>query len=102
MLEIRWGFRMEAHAKRKRRLWDAYAFAGFRPERTVRGIFGDPKARIIKLLRRSKKRAAAVVDARIAVGTIAQFVVCATFRVAIRGSISSSRSDASFAGFAAK
>jgi hypothetical protein len=32
----------------------AYAFPGFRPEGTVRGIFGDPKARIIKLNRRSK------------------------------------------------
>ena len=43
---------------RKRRLWDAYAFPGFGPETTVRGIFGDPKARIVRLKRRSKKRAA--------------------------------------------
>jgi hypothetical protein len=31
-------------------------FPGFRPEQTVRGIFGDPKARVITLKRRSKKR----------------------------------------------
>jgi transposase len=42
-------------AKRVRRLWDAYTFPGFRPRSTVRGIFGDPKARIITLVRRSKK-----------------------------------------------
>jgi hypothetical protein len=29
---------------------------GFRPEQTVRGIFGDPNARVITLKRRSKKR----------------------------------------------
>src|SRR5258707_5956717 len=45
---------MAAPAKRKRRLWDAYALPDFRPEGTVRGIFGDPKARIIRLTRRSK------------------------------------------------
>jgi hypothetical protein len=41
--------------KRRRRLWDTYCFPGFRPEQTVRGIFGDPKARVITLKRRSKK-----------------------------------------------
>ena len=45
---------MAATEKRKRRLWDAYSFPGFRPEGTVRGIFGDVKARIIRLRRRSK------------------------------------------------
>ena len=49
---------MAAAGRRRRRLWDAYAFPGFRPERTVRGIFGDPKARIVRLKRRSKKSAA--------------------------------------------
>ena len=39
------GFLMAATAKRQGRLWDAYAFPGFRPEGTVRGIFADPKAR---------------------------------------------------------
>jgi transposase len=46
---------MRAAKRRKRRLWDAYAFPGFRPEGTVRGIFGAPKARIVRLKPRSKK-----------------------------------------------
>jgi hypothetical protein len=45
---------MTETAKRRRRLWDAYCFPGFQPEPTVRGIFGDPKARVIRLNRRSK------------------------------------------------
>src|SRR5262252_9234964 len=57
--------------QRRRRLWDAYCFPGFRPQPTVHGVFGDPKARVIKLKRRSKKRIAdAVVVSRWA-GTIA-------------------------------
>ena len=43
---------------RYRRLWDTYRFAGFRPQYTVFGIFGDPKARVIRLVRRGKKRRA--------------------------------------------
>src|SRR5208337_5229462 len=44
--------------RKPRRLDDAFRFPGFRPEATVRGIFGDPKARILRLLRRGKKRPA--------------------------------------------
>src|SRR6516164_6196271 len=40
--------------RKPRRLDDAFRFPGFRPEATVRGIFGDPKARILRLLRREK------------------------------------------------
>ncbi|MCH8039426.1 MAG: hypothetical protein IH977_03665 [Nitrospinae bacterium] len=42
-----------------RRLADAYRFPGFRPRATVRGVFGDPKARVLRLQRRGKKRRAA-------------------------------------------
>jgi hypothetical protein len=62
---------MARAAKRSRRLWDTYVFPGFRPEQTVRGIFGDPEARVITLKRRSKKR---LVDVAVAFrwgGTIA-------------------------------
>jgi hypothetical protein len=41
---------------RYRRLCDTYRFPGFRPEHTVTGIFGDPKARVIRFVRRGKKR----------------------------------------------
>src|SRR5450631_4025228 len=44
---------MANSAKRQRRLWDAYAFPGFRA--TVCGIFGDPRARVIRRVRRSKR-----------------------------------------------
>jgi hypothetical protein len=54
---------MARPSQRRRRLWDAYRFPGFRPEQTVRGIFGDPKARVITLKRRSKKRLAGVAGA---------------------------------------
>jgi hypothetical protein len=39
-----------------RKLWDTYRFPGFRPAPTVTGIFGDPKARVIRLTRRGKKQ----------------------------------------------
>jgi len=44
-------------AKHKR-LWDLYRFPGFYPEHMVCGIYGDPKARVIGLIRRGKKRSA--------------------------------------------
>jgi hypothetical protein len=93
---------MAAPAKQKRRLWDAYAFPGFRPEGTVRGIFGKPKARIIRLSRRSKKRCAVVADALTMVGMIARFGACAIFRARTRTYFSKSKCDASFAGLVAK
>ncbi|MEW6168879.1 MAG: hypothetical protein AB1651_14460 [Pseudomonadota bacterium] len=54
---------MAKKRKRARRLTDAYTFPGFRVLRTVRGVFGDPKARVVTLVRRSKKRCAASVPA---------------------------------------
>ena len=39
-----------------RRLWDTYRFPGFRANHTVSGIFGAPKARVIRLVRRGKKQ----------------------------------------------
>src|ERR1700751_6170192 len=67
-------------AKHRRRLWDTYSFPGFRPEPTVRGIFGDPKARLITLKRRSKKRRAGAAVACKWVGTTAKSVGSAIWR----------------------
>ena len=53
---------MTKSSNRSRRLWDTYAFAGFRPKPTVRGVFGNPKVRVVTLVRRSKKLAAGVAD----------------------------------------
>lgn len=42
--------------KKDKRLWDVYAFPGFSPSETVKGVFGDSQARIIALQREGKKR----------------------------------------------
>ncbi len=44
--------------KRTKQLCDAYRFEGFRPQKILRGWFGDPLARIIALRRRGKKQPA--------------------------------------------
>jgi hypothetical protein len=41
------------------RLRDLYAFPGFVPAATIRGVFGDPYAVVLDLRRRRKKRAVA-------------------------------------------
>ena len=46
---------------KKKRLRDSYRFPGFHPSRSVRGLFGGPRARGIALTRRSKKRRAVTV-----------------------------------------
>ncbi len=51
---------------------------------TVRGVFGDPKARVISLVRRSKKRPAAAVPACSRAGTTGVCAAFATCRVATR------------------
>src|SRR3979409_745706 len=76
---------MARASKRSRRLWDTYSFPGFRPEPTVRGIFGDPKALVITLNRRSKKRLVAVAVASRWAGTTGRFGACVIFRAATRG-----------------
>jgi hypothetical protein len=66
--------------RKPRRLDDAFRFPGFRPEATVRGIFGDPKARILRLLRRGKKRPVERAGGCSELSTTARPVVCATLR----------------------
>lgn len=58
---------------KKRRLRDEYQFPGFSPRAEVKGIFGDPKARIIKLERTQKKQYAGVVARFIGVITTRGF-----------------------------
>jgi hypothetical protein len=65
------------------RLPDTYRFPGFRPAAVVRGIFGDPKARIVTLQRRRKKRrAASAVNPAVPI-TTASSGTSATCRAAI-------------------
>lgn len=55
---------------RKRQLLDEYQFPGFRPKANIKGVFGDPKARVIHLKRTQKKRCADVAIRCIGVITI--------------------------------
>jgi hypothetical protein len=81
--------------KRLGRLSDGYSFAGFRARATVRGVFGDPDVRIVRLVRRSKKRLAAVAGWSGAGGTIGGYVGFATCRARDFGLFWNSKCDAS-------
>ena len=43
------------------RLLDEYRFPGYRPRADIKGVFGDPRARVIRLERVQKKRCVVVV-----------------------------------------
>ena len=69
---------MSTSTKRKG-LLDAYRFPGCRPQARLRGVFGDPKARVITLTRRSKKRFAVCAPPFTGVSTTApggRFAIC--------------------------
>ena len=89
-------------SRTRKRLLDTYRFPGFRPEEVVKGVFGDPKARVITLVRRSKKRRAASVAWRIEAGTTASVAVCAICLAPIRVSTSISKCAVCAAGVAAR
>jgi hypothetical protein len=78
----------------KRKLGDAYRFARFRPDLTVRGIFGDPKARVITLIRRSKKQSAVAVGKCSRGGMTGAYGESEIFPVATCGFIWRSKYDA--------
>src|SRR5947199_10125993 len=82
---------MPTLTRRKKRLLDGYRFPGFRPLPEVVGVFGDPHARVVRLVRRSKKPlvASAVECAR--VGMIAPVGARAIWRAGLIASIWSSR-----------
>src|SRR4029077_6422666 len=72
------------------------------PRRYLRGVFGDPHARVVKLVRRSKKRRAGCADGDMPAGTTARFGAPAILRPAICGYSWSSRCGASSAVRAAR
>jgi hypothetical protein len=78
--------------RKKRQLTDAYHFPPFTPQQTVSGIFGDPKARIIRFTRRQKKQSADVAVRHTVPFTIANSAWSETFPVATRASTSNWRS----------
>ena len=83
-LEIWHALVMAISTKRSRRLLDTYRFPGFRPQATVKGVFGDPKARIVTLVRRGKKRSADAAAGHNQDGTTARCARFATCRVVTR------------------
>lgn len=91
-----------AISPKRKRLLDAYQFPFFRPLEKIRGIFGDSKARIITLVRRSKKQSAMLVAERTLSGTTRSFDEFATSPVATPASIWRSRFDECCVGTAAK
>lgn len=91
-----------AISPKRKRLLDTYRFPGFRPLEKIRGIFGDSKARIVTLVRRSKKQSATVVAERTLAGTTRGFDGFATCLVATHASIWKSRFDVCCVGTAAK
>ena len=66
-----------------KRLYDTYNFPGFRAERKVVGVFGDPYAVVLRLRRRGKKRFAGPADVCTGHFTIARFVGCGIFPAGI-------------------
>jgi hypothetical protein len=65
--------------QKPRSLKDEYRFPGFVPLLTVKGVFGDPRAVVISLLRRRKKHAAAAVARaaeRTTINVRDRFVTC--------------------------
>jgi hypothetical protein len=93
---------MATSTKRPRRLLDAYRFPGLRPQATVKGVFGDPKARVITLVRRGKKQSAGVVASHNQVGMTASSGASATCPVVTPGSGWRSKCVGLIAGLAAR
>lgn len=79
-------------------LIDEYRFPGCRPMLTVKGRFGDPRARIITLVRRQKKQHVGAVVVSKSVGTIASIDAYVISHAAMRESTCRWRSDEFFVG----
>ena len=77
-----------------RRLTDGYRFPGFKPREQVSGMFGDPKARIVRLVRTGKKLSAEVAGRQTEASTTARQGEYVTSPLAMHASILSSMSGA--------
>ena len=73
--------------KKTKKLLDEYRFPGFRPKAKLKGLFGDPQARVIELKRRQKKPVVAVAGLLTGVFMTARYGKFATCLVAGSGSI---------------
>jgi len=66
------------HSLRTHGLYDAYCFSGCVTRRSAQGIFGDPHAAVLTLVRRGKKRSAVPAIVLAAHSTTAKYVMSAT------------------------
>ena len=68
-----------------KRLSDLYSFPPFRPATIVQGIFGDPRAVVVRMFRRQKKLRAAFVRLLTVAFMIRRFVAFAIYPVETNG-----------------
>ncbi len=87
---------------KNRSLLDEYQFPGFRPKAGIQGVFGDPKARVIRLERTQKKQSAAVVAQYIGTITTRRFAGYGTYPVEMHESIWNWRFGGFYAGSAGR
>jgi len=66
---------------KNRRLSDAYRYPGFTPQERVTGVFGDSKARIVRLERTGKKLSVVLAGGSAEAFTIRRPVAPATYPV---------------------
>jgi len=88
--------------RKQRRLSDSYRFPGFKPKQSVTGIFGDPHARVVALVRQGKKLFAVSAERPAGLSMIVRPDGSATSPAAIPASTWNWRSGVSSAGGAGK
>jgi len=72
---------------KKRQLVDEYRFPGFRPQARIKGEFGDPKARIVRLERTQKKQSVDVVGRYTEIITTRRYDGSGIYHVGMHGFI---------------
>jgi hypothetical protein len=72
---------------KKRQLVDEYRFPGFRPQARIKGEFGDPKARIVRLERTQKKQSVDVVGKHTEIITTRRYDESEIYHVGMQGFI---------------
>ncbi len=88
--------------RKKRALRDEYQFPGFSPKAAIQGIFGDPKARVVTLVRRQKKRPVVPAEQFTEIFTIGKGEAFGIYLAEMHGFIWMWRSAVSTAGVAAR
>jgi hypothetical protein len=88
--------------RKRRTLSDLYHFPGCKPKKTVSGVFGDPHARVITLVRRGKKLLAGYAVQFIEPAVLAKSDWSAIFPAGAPGFISNWKSGTSSVAGAAR